>query len=221
MIFILEDDENILSLVLYALNSANLEARGFNKPSDFFEALKEKTPNLLVLDRMLPEINGDKILQKLRKEPKTRTLPIIMLTALSSEMDKITGLDLGADDYLTKPFSALELIARIKALLRRSGEGENELKFGEISYSKSARVAKMGDEILPLRLKEFELLGLFLSNLNRCFSRDELLEIIWGYSVSNTRTIDISINTLRAKLGKYGAHIKTIIGVGYQFSSEI
>lgn len=220
MIFILEDDENILNLTLYALNTANLKAQGFLTPSDFFAALKKTTPNLIILDRMLPEMDGIEILQRLRKEPKTRTLPIIMLTALSSEMDKITGLDLGADDYLAKPFSALELIARIKALLRRVG-GENELKFKEISYSKTQRVVKIEGKIVPLRLKEFELLGLFLGNLDRCFSRDELLEIIWGYSVSNTRTIDISINTLRAKLGKYATHIKTIVGVGYQFSSEI
>lgn len=218
MIYILEDDEGILSLVLYALNSANLKAKGFSLPKDFWEEMAKESPSCVVLDVMLPQEDGLSILRKMRLNHKTKNIPIIMLTALGSEFDKIKGLDSGADDYLTKPFSALELIARIKALLRRSHtQSELEMSFRNLKYSKTSHSVSIDNQPLHLTLKEFELLGLLMSSPNRVFSREELLEIIWGYNISGTRTIDIHINTLRSKLGEYGACIKTIRGVGYQF----
>lgn len=221
MIIILEDDEGILSLVLYALNSANLKAKGFSLPSEFWEAMAKESPSCVVLDVMLPQEDGLSVLHKMRQNHKSKNIPVIMLTALGSEFDKIKGLDSGADDYLTKPFSALELIARIKALLRRSHtQNDCEMSYGDLKYSKTIHSVSIGGESLHLTLKEFELLGLLMSSTNRVFSREELLEIIWGYNISGTRTIDIHINTLRSKLGKYGKHIKTIRGVGYQFNTN-
>lgn len=222
MIFILEDDEGILSLVLYALNSANLKAKGFSLPKEFWEAMAKEEPSCVVLDVMLPQEDGLSVLRKMRQNHKTKNIPVIMLTALGSEFDKIKGLDSGADDYLTKPFSALELIARIKALLRRSHtQGDLEMSFGDLKYSKISHSVSISGESLHLTLKEFELLGLLMNSPNRVFTREELLEIVWGYNISGTRTIDIHINTLRSKLGKYGKCIKTIRGVGYQFSGDL
>ncbi len=278
MIFILEDDEGILSLVLYALNSANLKAKGFSLPKEFWEAMAKEEPSCVVLDVMLPQEDGLSVLRKMRQNHKTKNIPVIMLTALGSEFDKIKGLDSGADDYLTKPFSALELIARIKALLRRSHtqgdlemsfgvimltalgsefdkikgldsgaddyltkpfsaleliarikallrrshtQGDLEMSFGDLKYSKTSHSVSISGESLHLTLKEFELLGLLMNSPNRVFTREELLEIVWGYNISGTRTIDIHINTLRSKLGKYGKCIKTIRGVGYQFSGDL
>ena len=221
MIYVIEDDEGILELVLYALDSAKLKARGFSTPKPFWEALKEELPSCIVLDVMLPEESGLNMLKKLRSNAKSKNVPIIMLTALGGEFDKIKGLDMGADDYVTKPFSALELIARIKALLRRSGfNSAQELSFLGLKYSKIAHSVSIDNVPIRLTLKEFELLGLLLGAQGRVFERDELLEIIWGYNISGTRTIDIHINTLRSKLGDYGKYIKTIRGVGYQFSQE-
>ena len=220
MIFVLEDDEGILSLVLYALESANLDARGFHTPREFWEAFNEEKPSCILLDVMLTEESGLSILQKLRNNHKYKDICIILLTALESEIDIIKGLESGADDYVKKPFSALELIARIKALLRRSSQhNECEFTFHELTYSKKNHNVRIGHQVLHLSLKEFELLGLFLQSPNRVFSREELLEIIWGYNISGTRTIDIHINTLRSKLGAYGTYIKTIRGIGYQFNT--
>lgn len=222
MIFILEDDEEILSLVLYALNSANLKAKGFSLPSEFWETMAKEEPSCVVLDVMLPQEDGLSVLRKMRQNHKTKNIPVIMLTALDSEFDKIKGLDGGADDYLTKPFSALELIARIKALLRRSHtQSALEMSFGDLKYSKISHSVSISGKFLHLTLKEFELLGLLMNAPNRVFTREELLEIVWGYNISGTRTIDIHINTLRSKLGEYGKYIKTIRGVGYQFSGVL
>lgn len=183
--------------------------------------MAKESPSCAVLDVMLPQEDGLSVLHKMRQNHKSKNIPVIMLTALGSEFDKIKGLDSGADDYLTKPFSALELIARIKALLRRSHtQSDCEMSYGDLKYSKTSHSVSIGGESLHLTLKEFELLGLLMSSTNRVFSREELLEIIWGYNISGTRTIDIHINTLRSKLGKYGKHIKTIRGVGYQFNTN-
>lgn len=223
MIFVLEDDENILSLVLYALDSAKLESRGFNNAKDFFNALEsaKNLPSCLVLDVMLGSDSGLSILSKLRANAKYKQMPIIMLSALGSEGDKIKGLDKGADDYLAKPFSALELIARIKALLRRSqGDIKDEINFKGIKWSKASHSVSIDSRQVSLTLKEFDLLGLFLAHKNRIFSREELLEIIWGYNIKDTRTVDIHINTLRKKLGAYASHIKTTRGVGYHFGED-
>ncbi|TLD97423.1 response regulator transcription factor [Helicobacter jaachi] len=221
MIFILEDDEGILSLVMYALSSANLKAKGFGTPKEFWDAMSKELPSCIVLDVMLPQEDGLSILRKIRTNHKSKNIPIILLTALGSEFDKIKGLDSGADDYLTKPFSALELIARIKALLRRSNTNGNlEINFLDLKYSKLSHSVSIKDEPIHLTLKEFELLGLLMSSPNRVFSREELLEIIWGYNISGTRTIDIHINTLRNKIKEYSSYIKTIRGVGYQFSAN-
>ncbi|KAA6225100.1 MULTISPECIES: response regulator transcription factor [unclassified Campylobacter] len=219
MIFVLEDDEKLLNLILYALNSSNLQAKGFSTPLQFWKELEKQIPKCIILDIMLPNESGLQILTKLRTMSKTKHLPIMLLSALSTELDKITGLDMGSDDYLSKPFSTLELIARIKALLRRTSDDE-VLSYKGLKYSKNTHLVSIDDENITLTLKEFDLLGLLMKNYGRVFSRDELLELVWGYNVSSTRTVDMHINTLRFKLKQYGKAIKTIHGLGYKFSID-
>ncbi len=219
MIFILEDDKNIAELVAYALKSEGLESRIFEESTAFFAALKDTIPAALVLDIMLPNENGFEVITKLRERKKTKNLPIIVLSALSAEFDKIKGLNLGADDYLAKPFSALELIARVKALLRRNNVESAALNFGALKICPVAREVSVKNCTIDLSAKEFELLLTLATHANRAFSKDELLESLWGYS--NTRTLDAHISSLRRKLGDLGAHIKTIRAVGYRFDSAL
>lgn len=222
MIYVLEDDDGIRSLILYALETSRLDAQGFSTPKEFYEALANKVPSCVVLDIMLPEEDGLSILKKLRSRPNTKYIPIIMLTALDSESDKIKGLEYGADDYVVKPFSALELLARIKALLRRAFMGQrSNTEFLDLVFSKSDYSVSIKDKPIHLTLKEFDLFGLLINTPNRVFTRDELLDIIWGYNSSSSRTVDIHINTLRAKLGEYAQYIKTIRGVGYMFDTSM
>ncbi len=219
MIYLLEDDVNIQKFVIYALENTGFQAKGFEMPSQFYEALKRKLPELIILDVMLPQEDGISVLKKLRRDPATSRLPIIMLTAKSSEYDKIMGLDSGADDYVAKPFSVMELIARIKALLRRTDTetGEQVYTAGEIAVYPQRHVVECGGVQVQLTLKEYELLCLLIKNKGMVFTRDQILQDIWGYDFDGeNRTVDVHIRTLRAKLGKGGGCIETVRGFGYK-----
>lgn len=222
MIYVLEDDNSILELVLYALKSQNLKAKGFSEPLALQEALKQEIPQILILDVMLPCMSGFEILKEIKKNKNTKEIAVLMLSALNGELDKVKGLDFGADDYITKPFGIMELLARIRALLRRKENGKDEIILGDLEYSYSKHSVKLKGKKIVLTLKEFEILGLLLKNIERAFSRDEILEILWGDSFSSeSRRVDIHIKTLRQKLGDLGDHIKTIRGLGYQFVREV
>lgn len=220
MIYILEDDESIRELLMYALNSAQLEAEGFEKPSDMDEKLKTNIPDLLILDIMLPEEDGISILKRLRTRSETMDLPVIMVTAKSTEYDKIIGLDMGADDYVTKPFSVMELVARVKALLRRSRRHEeirDEYVAGSIVLNVKRHSVKVNGESVMLTLKEYELLECLMKNPGIVFSRETLLSKIWGYDFTGeSRTVDVHVRTLRQKLGDGEKYIETVRGVGYK-----
>lgn len=222
MVYVLEDDSSILELVLYALSSQNIEAKGFDNALDFNASLTKELPALIVLDLMLPNENGLSILKRLREKSKTRDIPVIILSALGSEYDKIKGLDLGADDYLSKPFSALELLARIRALLRRyNGDDFGDLVLDTLSLSPKRHTITLDNQEIKTTLKEFDLLACLLKNPDRTFSREELLELVWGYELNGeTRTVDMHINTLRNKLGSFGKKIETIRGVGYKLNTQ-
>ena len=218
MIYLLEDNEGIRNFVVYALNSSGFEAEGFEYPSEFYKAVDEHIPELVLLDRMLPEEDGLTVLKKLRGSPETAELPVIILTALGSEADKVEGLDSGADDYIAKPFGTMELISRVKALLRRSGASSGEkLSAGQLSvYPAKHEVIADGQPVL-LTLKEYDMLLYLLRHKGEVISRDELLKKIWGYDFSGeSRTVDVHIRTLRSKLGNCGEVIQTIRGVGYK-----
>jgi two-component system alkaline phosphatase synthesis response regulator PhoP len=217
VVFIIEDDENIRQIVLYALQSAGFEARGFESGADFWECGAQ--PDLLLLDIMLPGEDGLSILKRLREKQRTKTLPIILLTAKDSEYDKVRGLDAGADDYIAKPFGVLELISRINALLRRSGAGRKDrLSAGALSLDAARREVKVNGEKVALTYKEHELLYCLLLNAGIVLTRDKLMEAVWGYDFEGeSRTLDMHIRSLRAKLGVSGSHIQTVRNVGYKF----
>lgn len=220
MIYVVEDDNSIRELVVYTLNAVGLEAVGFAEPAAFWQALDERLPALVVLDIMLPDEDGLHILRRLRAAVHTQTLPVLMLTAKGSEYDKVAGLDSGADDYVTKPFGTMELVARIKALLRRSattGAAETVHRVGGVCvYPQRHRVTADGREV-TLTLKEYELLCLLLTHPDRVFTRDQILDRIWGYAFDGeNRTVDVHIRTLRHKLGTAGSVIETVRGVGYR-----
>lgn len=220
MIYMLEDDEGIRNFVLYALNNSGFEAVGFETPSEFYSALAERVPDLLLLDIMLPEEDGLSVLRRLRDEKVTRKLPVILLTAKGTEFDKVMGLDSGADDYISKPFGTMELISRIKAILRRSNNRFDEsdvISIGKIIVYPSKHEVYSENQKVSLTLKEYELLLILIKNKGRVFSRDELLQKVWGYDFKGeSRTIDVHIRTLRSKLGAGGEIIQTIRGVGYK-----
>ncbi|AQQ59306.1 ArsR family transcriptional regulator [Helicobacter bilis] len=222
MIFILEDEHAIRELIEYALNTHSLESKGFATPSAFFEALnalsEDCMPELILLDMMLPEQDGIEVLKILKKKQSTKHIPVILLTAKSSELDKVYGLNMGADDYVTKPFGVLELLARINALLRRTrGLSLDEYSFQEITLNPKTRIVSSNGVPINLTYKEFEMLMLFLANPHLVFTREQLLESIWG-SEFQTRTVDVHINTLRTKLGESGKYIQTVRGVGYKIA---
>lgn len=217
MIYLLEDDESIRKFVIYALKQTGLDACGFPLPSLFKQAVEEKKPELALLDIMLPEEDGISVLKWLRSRSETTDLPIIMLTAKSSEYDKVLGLDSGADDYVAKPFGTMELISRIKALLRRTKNEETEYNFGRLYVNPTKHIVTVGGENVSLTLKEFEILCLMLKNRGTVLSRDRLLTEIWGYDYDGeNRTIDVHIKTLRTKLKDCGALIETVRGLGYK-----
>lgn len=220
MIYLLEDDNSIRKLVCYTLNNNLLETVGFGLPSEFWAAMKQNRPALILLDIMLPEEDGLEILAKLRKNPQTANIPVIMLTAKATEFDKVIGLDTGADDYIAKPFGMMELISRIKAVLRRTGEEKRdvlEYNIGKMYVCPSKHITKVDGETVSLSLKEFNLLCLLLEKNGCVVTRDEILNTVWGYSFDGeNRTVDVHIRKLRQKLGEAGNCIETVKGVGYK-----
>lgn len=223
MIYLLEDDKSIRDIVVYAIESVGLEAKGFERPSEFYAAMEEKLPDLILLDIMLPETDGLTVLSGLRKSPATKMLPIIMLTAKGTEYDKVVGLDKGADDYICKPFGMMELISRIKALLRRVERPDKASAYilGPLVVSEVGHSVTVNGESVTLTLKEFELLCMLMKNQNMVLTRDLIHERIWGYSFDGeSRTVDVHIRTLRQKLGEAGSLIETIRGVGYKMGGK-
>ena len=223
MIAILEDDKSIRDLVLYTLKTSGFEAVGYAKSTEFYEALKENKPKLLLLDIMLPEENGLDILKKLRLKEATKKLPIIMLTAKDTEYDKIVGLDSGADDYITKPFSMLELVSRIKALLRRTEKNDNKnmLVFNKLKLDDESHKVTLCDKTIELTLKEYDILKLLMLKQGKVVKRNELLASVWGFDfMGETRTLDVHIRTIRTKLGEYENYIETVRGVGYRIGGH-
>ena len=222
MVYILEDDDNIRKLINYSLKSQGFEVQDFALPTAFWSALQTKNPDLLLLDIMLPEEDGISILKKLRSNPKTSTIPVIMLTAKDSEYDIVTGLDSGADDYVTKPFGMMALVSRIKAVLRRYEKSDSHkelLEAGGIKIDENQHTVFAGNQQLFLTVKEFDLLVLLIKNRGNVLTREHLLESVWGLSSEiESRTVDVHIRTLRAKLGEYEKNIETIRGVGYKFN---
>jgi len=221
-IFILEDDENIREIVIYALRSAGFEATGFETGTEFFREIEKNPegPDLLLLDIMLPEEDGLTILKKLRLNTLYKMLPIIMLTAKGSEFDKVKGLDMGADDYIAKPFGIMELISRINALLRRCGDQTQKsakLAYKNIILDQARRTVLADGKKIALTFKEYELLHLLLLNADIVLSREKIMETVWGYDYEGeSRTVNMHIKTLRQKLGAAGEHIKTVRSVGYK-----
>lgn len=218
MVYLVEDDESIRELVVYTLNSQGIEAEGFSMPSDFWETLEKRVPDLILLDIMLPEEDGISILKKLRARPDTRKLPVIMLTAKGSEYDTVLGLDSGADDYIPKPFRMMELISRVRARLRRAEDkGAEEYRIGSLYVCPSKHMVTVNKESVSLTLKEYEMLCLLLKNSGMVLSRTQLLNQIWGYEFDGeSRTVDVHIRTLRQKLGEAGDLIETVRGIGYK-----
>lgn len=219
MIYFLEDDNSISEAILYSLKNSGFEVKGFSRPSDFWKAMDEKIPDLILLDIMLPEEDGLSILRKLRNNSDTEKLSVIMVTARDSEYDKIIGLDSGADDYMTKPFSMMELISRIKALLRRTKNKTDikEITIGNLSVNPEKHLVNAAGKNITLTCKEYQLLLLLMQNKGIVFSREKLLNKIWGYEFDGeNRTVDVHIRTLRTKLGECGAMIETVRGFGYK-----
>ena len=222
MIYILEDDDSIRELLEYSLTRSGLDTRGFTTPHEFGAAVAAERPTLVLLDVMLPEEDGLSVLSRLRRDPATASVPVIMLTARDSEFDKVTALDAGADDYITKPFGVMETLARVRALLRRAApqaEPSDRLCAGDIVLSLSDRTVTADGREISLTYKEFELLALLLENKGTVRRRDTILDRIWGYSFEGgTRTVDVHVRTLRQKLGDAGAVIETVRGVGYKIN---
>lgn len=223
MIYIVEDDENIREIEMFALKNAGYEVQGFECAAAFYARLKEKVPALVLLDIMLPDEDGLTIVKKLRHTAETRKLPIIMATAKTTEIDKVKGLDIGADDYITKPFGVMELISRVKALMRRSRgmEEERMIRLGPIFMDDKKRTVFVNDEPCELTYKEYELLKLLLLNAGIVASRDMILDRVWGTDFEGeSRTLDMHIKTLRQKLGSAGTMIRTVRNVGYMLTGE-
>ncbi len=224
MIWCVDDDSTIRDIEVYTLEQTGFHARGFADGSSMFEALKSEMPELIVLDIMLPGMDGVEILKKLRSNSKYSDIPVIMATAKGTEMDKISGLNSGADDYLVKPFGVMEMVARVNAVLRRVSKDDyaDEITVGDITLKEKEHIVFVGSEKVELTHKEFDMLKLFMRNPNIVFSRDKLMSDIWEMDyIGETRTVDMHIKTLRQKLGNAGGQIKTVIGVGYRLESEV
>ena len=220
LIYILEDDEQILEMMTYALQSSDYEVAGFQSAFALYQQLSQRLPSLILLDLMLPDEDGLTVLKKLRSDPVYQDLRIIIVSAKSSELDKVRGLDLGADDYLTKPFGIMELISRVKAQLRRvpgSASPSPLLSCGSLSLNPATREVFCGQEPITLTYKEFELLELLMQHPGQVLSRNIIMDRVWGYDFEGTsRTLDMHIRTLRQKLGKQGKMVQTIRNVGYK-----
>ena len=223
LIYYLEDDDSIRSLILYALEAAGFEARGFADSGAFWAAVDQRAPALILLDIMLPGEDGVQVLARLRSRPATAPIPVIMATARGSEFDKVTSLDLGADDYLVKPFGMMEMVSRIKAVLRRAAPRREDavLKIGPVEMNLRDHTAALDGVRLSLTLKEYDLLRLLMENPGRAYSREDLLRLIWDTDYTGeTRTVDAHIRSLRAKLGPAGDRIETVRGVGYRMEAS-
>lgn len=224
MIYLVEDDDSIRELVLYTLHTTGFEAEGFRNAADFWQALEKELPQLVLLDIMLPDEDGLHILKRLRAGAETADLPVMMLTAKSSEYDRVVGLDSGADDYMPKPFGMMELVSRVRALLRRAAKPAAEDKLftaGSLAVDVKRRAVTVDGEPVILTYKEFELLCYLLENRGVVLSRDQILTKIWDYNYSGeTSTVDVHIRTLRQKLGDAGALIETVRGVGYRLAQD-
>lgn len=220
MIYLLEDDQNIRDFTIYAVNSAGYEIKGFALPSAFRAAVADAAPDVVLLDIMLPEEDGISILRWLRQTAETANIPIMMLSARSTEYDKVLGLDSGADDYLTKPFGVMELLSRIRALIRRTTSNHSEinpLKCGSITLNTARHSVTVQNKPIILTGKEFDLLAYLIQNQGIVLSREQILHNVWGYDyIGESRTVDVHIRTLRAKLGNVGNAIDTVRGVGYR-----
>ena len=220
-IYIVEDDADIREIVLYALRSAGFEGDGFESGKEFFSRLDKDLPSLVLLDVMLPGDDGLSILKQLRRVARTKSLPVIMLTAKGSEYDKVKGLDMGADDYIAKPFGVMELISRVNAVLRRSGvpvKKAEPLEYGNVVLDNLRHKVMSGGKPVDLTHKEFSLLHYFMLNDGLVLGREKLMEAVWGFDFEGeSRTLDMHIHTLRQKLGESGKLIKTIRNVGYRF----
>lgn len=224
MIFCVEDDDSIRELMVYALRAAGLDADGFADGAAFWTAMKVQRPDLVILDIMLPGEDGISILKQLRRQIVTADIPVIMATAKGTEYDKVTGLDLGADDYLAKPFGMMEMVSRVKAVLRRTMKNttQKSLRIGGLELDPNTHLVLADGQRITLTLKEFQLLQTFLEHPGRVFTRDQLLELIWGLDyIGETRTVDVHIGTLRTKLGTYGNLIETVRGVGYRLEVQL
>ena len=220
-IYYVEDDTSIRELVLYALKTAEFQVMGFENAASFYKRMKEQQPDLILLDIMLPDEDGVSILKKLKSRPDTENIPVIMMTAKSSEYDKVLGLDSGADDYITKPFGVMELISRVKAVIRRSdrskGSAGEVLKIGELVLDEQKHEVYARGQEVSLTFKEFELLSYLMKNRGLVLSRDKILNTIWNYEYEGeSRTVVVHIGSLRQKLGTCGDFIKTIRGIGYK-----
>ncbi len=219
MIYLVEDDNNIRELVVYTLNSTGLQSVGFAAPSGFWEAMRQELPELILLDIMLPEEDGLSVLKKLRAEETTRDVPVIMLTAKGSEMDKVKGFESGADDYIAKPFGMMELVVRVKARLRRreNTAPTDRLTAGTLTVSRKQRTVTVNETSVALTLKEFDMLCFLLENRGVVLTRDQILNRVWGYTFDGeSRTVDVHIRTLRQKLGDAGNVVETVRGIGYK-----
>ncbi|MBQ9761452.1 MAG: response regulator transcription factor [Oscillospiraceae bacterium] len=221
MIFCVEDDDSIRELVVYTLRASGFDAEGFGDGASMLEAMQNHLPRLIILDIMLPGTDGLALLKQLRAAPATAQIPIIMATAKGTEFDKVQGLDAGADDYLVKPFGMMEMVSRIRAVLRRLSPAKAELTMGSLSLNPVEHTLRVEGLRVELTLKEYDLLKLFLEHPGQVFSRDQLLERIWGMDFQGeTRTVDVHIGTLRTKLGAPGSYIRTVRGVGYRMEMD-
>ena len=218
IVYIIEDDASIRELEIYALKNSEFEVKGFDNGKDFFKALEKKIPDLILLDIMLPEDDGLAILNKIRKTAQYSDIPVIMVTAKTSEIDAVKGLDAGADDYITKPFGVMELVSRVKAVLRRTARKvKTVLVYKNIELDENKHTVLVDSNEVDLTYKEYEILKHLIRNKGIVLTRDRLMEIIWGYNFEQgNRTVDVHIQSLRKKLGSAGEHIKTIRNVGYK-----
>ena len=224
MIWCIDDDNTIREIEVYTLEQTGFTARGFADGVSMLEALKTEMPELIVLDIMMPELDGIEVLKRLRSDPKYKDIPVIVATAKGTEMDKIGGLNSGADDYLVKPFGVMEMVARVNAVLRRTTKVvyTDDITVGAITLKEKEHKVIVNSKKIELTHKEFEMLRFFMLNPGMVFSRDRLMSEIWGMDyIGETRTVDMHIKTLRQKLGNAGSQIKTVIGVGYRLENEV
>ena len=223
MIYCVEDDSSIREIEIYTLQSTGFEARGFETAGDFFKALQKEKPELVILDIMLPDMEGTEVLKQLKKDVSTKDIPVILASAKGTEYDKVKGLDTGADDYLAKPFGMMEMVSRVRAVLRRTQKPTSDvLEHNGIRIDHGKHEVTVNGKMIDLTLKEYEVLALLMSRPGIVFTRDQLLSKVWEEEyTTETRTVDVHIRTLRQKLQEEGAHIDTVRGVGYRYKEEL